>query len=186
MVVIKLIKFYFIIFSLYSLANIIYCQENYRCGADDLEIKPKADEGIPPKLLRNKLDSEEFKDFKIYFDPTNLVKDLKKYNLTHYQNLFIDSIQKVIETLQKLLKIKPLKREHLVTLDSLSFAGIEIWDTEKFGNESFIINSSGYDLIIFGRMADLGSSTLASAGAWDYEENGRPYTGRVNINNKFS
>ena len=185
----KLIKFYLSLFVFYSSQNLSLCQENendilYRCGADDLEILPKADEGIPlnrAPLFQNNIDSDGFKDFKIYFDPTNLVKDLKKYDLTHYQNLILNSIQKVIETLQKLLKVKPLENDHLVTLSSLKSAGIEIWDTEKFGNEQFYINSLGYDLIIFGKLDDLGGTTLASAGPWNIEPSGRPYTGRVNI-----
>ena len=193
MVVIRLSLFYLSLFVFCSFEYLSLCQERdilYKCEANELEILPTGDKGIPLKkgpLFQNKIDSDGFKEFKIYFDPTNLVKDLKNYNLTHYQNIFLNGIQKVIETLQKLLKIKPLEKDHLVTLRSLQIAGIEIWNTEKFGNESFYINSLGYDLIIFGRLAKLGDSTLASAGAWDYEYfNARPYTGRVNINYKFN
>ena len=63
--------------------------------------------------------------------------------MTHYQDLFLNGIQKVIETLQKLLKVKPLQNDHLVTLQSFKSSNIDIWDTEKFGNESFYILSSG-------------------------------------------
>ena len=188
MVVIKFIKFYLCLYVFCSFEHLLICQENdvlFSCGTDDLEILPKADEGIPinrARLLQNKIDSDGFKDFKIYFDPFNLVKDLKNYNLIQYKNMFLNGIKKAIETLQKLLKVKPLKNNHLVKLSSLKRIGIDIWDTEKFGDESFYTNSSGYDLIIFGRLADLGSSTLASATPIDYEIDGPPFTGLVNIN----
>jgi len=183
------IFFFFLIFA--SSFNYCFFKESdiiYRCGSDDFKVMPKADKGIPineSNTSKRKLDSDGFQDFKIYFDPTNLIKDLVVYNLTHYQDIFLNGIQKAIETLQKLLKIKPLQNDHLVTLQSLGGYGVDIWDTEKFGNKSFYILSSGYDLIIFGRLAGLEGSILASASSKDFEyNNGRPYTGIVNINYK--
>ena len=192
MVPLNQIRFKIFLSVLFLLGRLCFCQENevlYRCGADDLEFKPIVDEGIPlnnSQLLKRKLDSEGFKEFKIYFDPTNLRKKMIQYNITQYENIFFDSIQKVIETLQKLLRIKPLQADHSVTLHSLHNADIECWDVEKFGNESFLIQSTGYDLILFGTVKDLGESTLASAGQWHLEGKARPYTGRVNINYKFN
>ena len=186
------ISFNAFLFVLFSLESLFICQENdiiYRCGADNLKFKPIIDEGIPlnnSQLLKRKLDSDGFKEFKIYFDPTNLRKDIIIYNVTQYEKVFLDSIQKVIETLEKLLKIKPLKKDYLVTLKSLNNINIECWDTEKFGNESFSIQSTGYDLIIFGTLQDLGESTLAQASLYHYEGKARPYTGFVDINCKFN
>ena len=184
----KQIKFNIFLSVLLLMGRLCFCQEKeilYRCGTDDLEFKPIIEKGIPlnnAQLLKRKLDSDGFKEFKIYFDPTNLHKDLIKYNITQYENLFLNSIQKVIETLQKLLRIKPLQADYKVTLNSLKRVDIEIWDTKKFGNESFLIQSTGYDLILFGTVKDLGESTLANAGSYHCEGKARPYTGRININ----
>ena len=96
--------------------QLIISQENnffYRCGADDNNIAP-----IPAKNYvkidnqdRRLNDNEEqFKDFNIYLDLINIKNDIKKYKLQQYENLFINSLKKAVETLETLLKVKKQKR----------------------------------------------------------------------------
>ena len=85
---------------------------NYKCGVDKyfynnmIGIDP---EPIDPRspLYRRRLkevDEDGFKNFYIYVDMTNLKKDIESYNLQSYEDCFINSINKAVETLQKLLK----------------------------------------------------------------------------------
>ena len=165
--------FFYLVF--YLSITLCLCKEKYalyRCGFDELKIKPIPLEGGPltnQVLLKRKLDSDGFKDFKIYFDPTNLKNDLQKQKMTEYQEFFLNSIQKAIETLQKLLKVKPLEQDYCLNDENIKNIEIDDWDKEKFGtnacNSGKNLNSLGYDLVIFGKLKDLGENTLANAGA---------------------
>ena len=167
----------------------------YKCGKNDFKIKPQ-----PLKssifldhnntVYKRRLDSNGFKDFNIYFDYTNIKEEIKKYNLTQYENLFISSINKVINTFTDLLKVKPLKYAYYMSNKSIIKMNITYWDTSKFGDEAaekgITTDSLDIDLIIFGRFAsrkDLGENTLASAVSYYMEEwSGQPIVGLVNIN----
>ena len=177
---------------LYLNLNFCLCEDIlHHCGLYEDDIKPKVSEGIPfnnSEQSKRKLDtdSDGFKEFKIYFDPTNIQKEVVTYQVEQYLDIYLNSIQKAINTLQKLLKVKPLAYIHQLTAKNMKPDEIAEWDKNMFGNgnETFNFNDLGYDLIIFGRLCDLGTSTLASAGAYWTENNGRPYTGRLNINHK--
>ena len=189
----RLISIIFLLF-LFSLFKVGFCQKNnklYKCGVNEDTIKPIVGQRIPfndSELLKRKrnLDSDGFKDFKIYFDPVNLINDINIYNLTQYQDLFLNGIQHVIETLQKLLRVKPLQDEYIIDDITMKSMYIDKWDTELFGTDNLTegvkMSELGYDLIIFGRLDDLGGSTLESAGVRRVALDGRPYVGLVDIN----
>ena len=120
----------------------------------------------------------------------NIKEEIKKYNLIQYENLFISSINKVINTFRDLLKVKPLKYAYYMSNKSITKMNITYWDTSKFGNEAaeknITTDTLDIDLIIFGRFAsreDLGENTLASAASYYMEEETeQPLVGLVNIN----
>ena len=167
----------------------------YKCGKNNLKTKPKIAENRIPIDHNNpnhkrRLDSDGFKDFKIYFDFTNIEQEIKRYRLSKYKDLFISSINKVIETIQALLKVKPLIYAYYIENKSIKQMGINYWEKEKFGTEAARKNITtetlGLDLIIFGRFEsqfEIGENTLASATNYYFEgETGQPIIGLVNIN----
>ena len=167
----------------------------YKCGKNHLKTKPQPAKN-PIKVDRNnlsfrrKLSSDGFKDFHIYVDFTNIEKEIEIYKLNNYKNLFISSINKAVDTLQKLLKVKPLKFSYYMENDFHKEIGINYWDSSKFGDEAVkngvTTQSLDIDLIIFGRFVkndEIGDNTLASATCISYEEPaGQPVVGIVYIN----
>jgi hypothetical protein len=141
-------------------------------------------------LYKRRLDSDGFKNLNIYFDSTNLEKEMEIYNLTQYKDLFLSSINKAIRTLESLFKRKPLKYKYFYYDEIIKKMGINYWETSKFGNSSepkrITLYDLGIDLLIFGRFKgqnELGEGVLASAAAYHYEpDTGIPYDGYVNIN----
>ena len=183
--------------SLYSLLLLLILilkpgetQENLKLkesGVYGERMQPRKDKGIPIKNFtksRGALDEEGFKDFKIYLDQTNIKFCLIKYNLTKYYDLFLNSIQQSINILEKILKVRPLQKDHYIRNKRIMEFGVDKIDKEKFGKvgEGFYMLSTGYDLIIFGRFDDLGDSLLVKAEPLMSEENGRPFIGRINFN----
>ena len=185
--------FLFIFFVLTLISNSICQEKTYfpKCGVYDDKVAPKVLEGIPlnkndPSYKRN-LDSDNFKDFKIHMDLENLDYEIEQNNLTHYRDIYVSSIMKAINTLEKLLKVVPFVNNYRILDESLKSIGLERWDKTKFGNESYEKNrttmtSLGIDLVIFGKIIDVDNSTLASAGARYLDANHRPFVGIVNIN----
>ena len=167
----------------------------YKCGKNNLKIKPKIlKTGIPVDqnntIFKRRLDPDGFKNFSIYIDLTNIEKEIQKYNLARYRNLFYSSFEKAIKTLQSLLKVKPLLYQYYFSDDSLEDMGIDYWDKTKFGSQAASKGITNYklgrDLVIFGKFLgqeEMGKNTLASATMYHYEkETGLPISGYVNIN----
>ena len=167
----------------------------YKCGKNELKIKPtilkngiSIDQNNP--LYQRRLDSNGFKDFNIYLDLTNIEKGIIENNLIKYRNLFLNSFQKAIKTLESLLKVKPLKNKYYIEHQTIREMGIDYWDTSKFGDiagsKGITTYSLGIDLIIFGKFLSqtlIGESVLASSSAYHYEaETGLPITGLLYIN----
>ena len=109
------------LFIFYILTLIYYstCQETTyfpKCGVYDDNVAPKVVKGIPidknDASLKRKLDSEGFKDFKIYMDLENLDYEVEQNNLTHLRDMYVNAIVKAINTLEKLLKVKPLSANY--------------------------------------------------------------------------
>ena len=167
----------------------------YKCGKNNLKMKPQpAKNRIPINHssfnYKRKLDSDGFKKFNIYLDFTNIEEGIKKYNLNTYKNLFISSFNKAINTLQALLKVKPLIYSYYIPDEIIRDMGITYWDKSKFGDyagrNGITTETLDIDLVIFGRFAskrELGEDILASAIAYSVEEQtGQPILGLVNIN----
>ena len=166
----------------------------YKCGVDSDQTFSEFSYVTPIKnskfhIDERRLDNDGFKNFNIYLDTCNLEEEMKEYNLTHYSNLFIDSMKKAIETLESLLKVKEtgcyyFKDEDMKDID------IHYWDKTKIGTEAFNNSittcSNNIDLFIFARFGkgnELSNLTLAKAGAKYLDfETGRPIIGLVNIN----
>ena len=190
-------KSYLFIFIFLTLTKISFESPKtfFKCGKNNLKIKPQPGKN-PIKIdhnslnFRRKLHSDGFKDFHIYVDFTNIEKEMEIYNLNAYKNLFISSINKAVDTLQKLLKVKPLKNAYNIENNFLKGIGINFWDTSKFGDEAaangITTETLDIDLMIFGRFlnkTELGDSSLASATFIKYEEGtGQPFAGLINFN----
>ena len=184
---IKLFSFLFYIF------RFILCKINtntfFRCGFDDNKATP-----LPAKNYvlvnedKRKLDDiDEFKDFHIYLDLVNIKKDIEYYNLKEYEEMFISSLNRAAETLQKLLKVKKLDKGYSFTDEEIKKIEINYWNKTVIGSGATNnIKTLGIDLIIFGRFNEsMDESTLASAGMKYYvNETGQPLVGVININLK--
>jgi len=194
-VVVLLILFSFLIVLINSQREETFSQ--YKCGVDLHEHIPKPATEIPVEednpLLRRRLrdvDSDGFKKFNIYLDLFNIEKEIKQYNLEDLRDFFIDSMNKAIETLQALLKVKAYNYGFKFEDDNFLSNNITLWDKSKYGTEAsekgITTLTLDIDLIIFGRFADteeLGNGTLASAySLFVKSSNGHPVVGLVNIN----
>jgi hypothetical protein len=99
-------------------------------------------------------------------------------------------MNKAIETIQELLKVKAYKSGCKFEDDDFLSNNITDWDKSKYGTEASKKNITTFtldiDLIIFGKLADteeLGNGTLASAYTLFLRiPNGHPIIGVVNIN----
>ena len=167
----------------------------YKCGKNDLKIKPQTTKISIPidknnTLYKRRLDSDGFKSFNIYIDLTNIKRGIKKYNLNKYENLFISVFNKVTSTFKNLLRVKSLNYAYSVYTEDLIYMGISYWDDSKFGDRAALKGITTYslniDLVIFGRFAgieELGEYTLASASTiFSDIESGQPVVGLININ----
>ena len=168
--------------------QIINCKENrefYRCGVDDEEIIPLPATDIVKEKDNRRLDDGDFGDFNIYLDLINIKKDIIKFHLEEYQELFIDSLNKAVETLESLLKVKKYDYGFKFNDEQMRNILIEDWNKTIIGSNA-IGNSKklGIDLFIFGRFDDhMDEYTLASAGPRYVDpETHQPIVGVVNIN----
>ena len=190
------IIFLFFVYTIFIFSKTIHCQTNkpiYKCIHEDYEEKnPLPNIIIKSNETRKRKvqDSSEFKDFNIFLDLENIKKEITSNGLDKYTNIFISSMQKAVNTLQTLLKVKPLDStdgEYYVRDLDLQSLNISYWDRDKFGDDAIEKRNSfqklNIDLAIFGRLDDLPSSTLATASANALQpSNGQPYIGTVKIN----
>ena len=186
----KMTKILLLILYIFQMNN---CEEKkylYRCGVDDKDITPlPATNFIPIDKGKKdrRLNDVEYKDFHIYLDLLNIKKDIINFHLEEYEDLFISSLNKAVETLQTLLKVRKLKNAYMFLDSQITDMGIEVWNKTVIGNNSIgDTNSLGIDLFIFGRLDDeMDPHTLATAGPrLIVPETGQPLVGLVNINTK--
>ena len=191
------------IFFIFILSSQFHCQNKnqiYKCIHSNEEEKShlpntiiKRNE-IRKRRIQNDSPSSEFKDFNIFLDLENIKKDITKNNLQSKMNVFITSMQKAVNTLQTLLKVKPLDTtdgEYYIRDSDFETLNISYWDKEKFGDGAIEKQNSfqklNIDLAIFGSLEDLPESTLATASANAFQpSNGQPYIGTVRINKKIN
>ena len=182
----KIAKLFLLLFSLFQILNSQDNQIFYRCGVDDDNFQPlPATNFVPIEEDKRKLNDDEFKDFHIYLDLINIKNDIKKFHLEEYEELFVDSLNKAVETLQSLLKVRKLKDGYSFSDEQIKKIYIDDWNKTMIGSNA-IGNSKtlDIDLFIFGRFDDkMNPSTLASAGPrYSVPETGQPLVGVVNIN----
>ena len=135
-------------------------------------------------------DSDEFKEFNIHLDLTNIKYEIELLGLKEHEEFFVSSMEKAVSVLKKLLKVKPLREEYQLEDRDFETLNITKWNTSLFGTEARIKGKSfrteNIDLVIFGKFEDLGESTLATASARAFQNTtirrGQPYIGVVKIN----
>lgn len=171
----------------------------FKCNSDKIESKPMpAKNSFPiPKNVKFKrvLDSNGFKDFNIYLDLVNFEHEAGVYDISvEVKEIFIKGMQKAVETLKSLLRVKQLENNYYFTDEQIIQLGINYWNKTNIGTEPKSQNKgileSGIDLFIFVRFGnnnELGEYTLASAGAKFYDSpSGQPIIGVANINRDIS
>ena len=188
-------KIFFYLFFVYL--TLIPCQQTdentktiFQCGDDNIEPIRVPDNNIQEISDNNiLLDSDGFKEYKIYLDLENFNHEAEQYGLTDKLYMFQSGMQSAVRILKTLLKVKPVKN-YAFTNESLTNISINYWDTSKIGTENKNQNKGmvdvGVDLYIFakfGNKSSMGENILASAGArYIDNENGQPLIGVININ----
>ena len=183
--------FYFL-----TLITFIYSQQGkflYKCDYDSHQMPIQSIKAEPfdknnPQYKRrlNNVDKDGFKNMNMYVDLTNIKEEIKELKLTRYESIFINSIQKAVNTLNSLLKIKYCEVDFNVKDNVLEGLGIKYWDKEKFGtkkaNNGVTFTKLGIDILILARFENLGQTTLANAVCqYIIGDIGQPLVGLVNI-----
>jgi hypothetical protein len=125
-------------------------------------------------------------------DMTNIKKEIELYKLEEYSDLFVNSINKAVETLENLLKVHPQDIDINLDDDTLfDYLEINYWDKEKFGTEAYergiTFFSLDIDLVIFGKFEEMEEGALAAASPFFVNEvTGQPLVGMVYINKNVS
>ena len=189
------------IYILFLEFNIISSQEKkrfYKCGFDtynnrylpiEIDSKPIDNNTLLYRRRLQDVDKDGFKNFSIYVDLTNIEKQIEIYFLQKYKNIIISSINKTIDTLKKLLKVKYIPIDFNLDDEYISESlGIDYWDKSKFGtealNKGINFTNLGIDLLIFAKFEEMeNSDVLASAASVIlYKKTGQPIVGIVFIN----
>ena len=195
----KLMRSEILIIHLFFVFNIINCRLTrpvFKCehdASEELSLIQNKDikkQGAEKRRIEDGTTQTQFKDFNIVIDFENIINDINKYGLQNQKDFYISSMNKAVETLKSLLKVKPLDTEpgYYISDDNLRRLNIEKWDETKFGDEAYksgnTFQSLGIDLAIFGTFKDMDSSTLATASAQLNQDSsdGQPYVGLVKIN----
>ena len=190
----KILLFY--LFIIKSFFYLVYCETKqpiFKCIYNDYDEKHPlsyvAIKNDGTEKIKRKTDSSDFKDFNIYLDLENIKNDIKNNGLEKNMNFFISSMEKAVNTLQTLLKVKPLETESGYYIRDADFQELKItkWDKTKFGDEAINKHNSfqkqNIDLAIFGMLVELPNSTLATASANAFQDsNHQPFIGTVKIN----
>ena len=129
----------FILIIIINIVKIHNQNSKYKCGVDSLakkeirEIHPKPIDNNNPLYKRRlqDIDKDGFKKFNIYMDMTNIEKEIELYELEDYSDLFIQSINKAIDTLENLLKVYPQGDDldnNINDDDIYYYLDIDYWD----------------------------------------------------------
>ena len=194
----KLMKSEILLIHLFFIFNIINCQPKrpvFKCEHDEseelklIQNKNIKKEGAKKRRIQDGTTQTEFKDFNIVIDYENIISDINKYGLQSQKDFYISSMNKAVETLKSLLKVKPLDTEldYYISDENLKQLNLEAWDKTRFGDEAIrnkkSFQSLGIDLVIFGTFKDMPERTLATASAQlNQDSDGQPYVGLVKIN----
>ena len=140
-------------------------------------------------LNNRRVDSSEdgFKNFSIYLDTVNIKSEMTNLGLEKYETLLLNAMNKAIETLQSLLKVKELSEDFLFSDDDMAQLQIPYWDKTKLGSSATNgIKSLGLDLTIMGYFEDFQDDSILAAAQPAIIDPGtnRPIIGIVAINPK--
>ena len=171
---------------------------------DENPIKDKGEQKRRINDADNQVDEEGFRNFNIYLDLENIKKEINDNGLSAHEEFFTSSMEKAVEILKSLLKVRPLQKEYYFPNESFVELNIHAWNKEIFGTQAYKngknFKNQNIDLAIFGKLADLGDLTLAKASARCYQNfttesgevlttgpgNGQPYVGVVQINKNIN
>ena len=214
----KVINQVVILFNFILIFNIINCQLKlpslFKCEHNikeeqnplpNVEVKTSNKEKEDRRRrISGEGDSVEFKEFNIFLDLENIKNDIKTYHLEAHEEFFTSSMQKAVDVLKSLFKVRPLQKEYALSDANFGQLKIAKWDRTIFGDEAQrndkTFQTVGIDLAIFGMLTgDLGDSTLATASAKAFQNlteadgsvlnngigDGQPYVGVVKINRKI-
>ena len=142
-------------------------------------------------LNNRRVDSSEdgFKNFSIYLDTVNIKSEMTNLGLEKYETLLLNAMNKAIETLQSLLKVKELSEDFLFSDEDMAQLQIPYWDTTKLGPSATKgIKSLGLDLTIMGYFEDFQDDSILAAAQPAINDPGtnRPIIGIVAINPKVN
>ena len=194
-------KTFFYLLAIFISLQIAFCQNSsyyrFKCDVDSIpldtgDFKHTIERNSPNdkrKLddVKVEVDEDGFKEFNIYVDFVNIEKGIAEYGLEKNRKVYYNSINKAVETIKKLLKVKYFNGTYNLTNQTILNMNIESWNTSIFGDEATAKGISphtlGYDLIIFGRIRQLSGGLIASAVAqlWTIPD-GQPVVGTVSIN----
>ena len=127
----------------------------------------------------------EFREFNIYVDKTNLLYGIENCKLKSYKDIIINSFDKAVYTIKKLLKVRYQELDFNLDDKMLKDLNIKKWDTEKFGDEisdkGINFYNMGFDLVIFGQIIYLNVSAVSNIDYFNLPT-GQPVVGRISIN----
>ena len=135
-------------------------------------------------------DKDGFKKLNIYLDLNNFNYEIKLYKLDKYKEMLEKGMEKAVNTLTSLLKIKNITKNYKITDDQILNIGIKNWNKAIIGTDACNKNRTfltlGIDLVIFIRFEDeevFGVGNLASASPYYIDSNdGHPLIGLTIIN----
>ena len=157
------ISFFFFLINCEIHSNTI----SYKCGINlDTDEPQELSETEEQEITndRRMLNSDDFKEFNIFFDLVNFQKEIDDNGIDQgKKEFFKNGIETAITILKKLLKVKPVKN-YKFTAKQLQTC-IEHYDTSKIGNSQGMVDAQ-VDLFIFVKFKnhqDIGNNHLASA-----------------------
>ena len=130
---------------------LISCEEfnitsipNYRCRIDTFEpirvslekSKPINIQNSNSKRTLDNGDQDGFKDFNICLDLFNFEEEIIQYNLQDKRELYVKGMTNAINTLQSLLRIKPLKGNFVFKDEDIEEISINKWNSSLIGDKA--------------------------------------------------
>ena len=117
----QLIYFLFCFSFIFCIEKIEETLSFYRRGENFFNITPRfinkaLDNGDNFDYIKSfTQDNDIFKDFNIYLDLLNFEYEIKQYNLEDKREFFINGMNRAIETIKSLLKVKKTKKDFFIS-----------------------------------------------------------------------
>ena len=104
---------------------------------DENPIKDKGEQKRRINDADNQVDGDGFRNFNIYLDLENIKKEINDNGLSAHEEFFTSSMEKAVEILKSLLKVRPLQKEYYFPNESFVELNIHAWNKEIFGNQAY-------------------------------------------------